>query len=394
METQWRFLTLKKRFKAYIGGIGSGKTYAGATLALITSVKHPGTTGLVVAPTYPMIRDVVLPTVFRVFPLLVVKKFVETKHELILKNGAKIIFRSADKPDKLRGLNLAWAWIDEAAYVTKQLWDIVLGRLRDKNGPRTAWLTTTPKGRNWIWELWVKEPSEEYGYIHATTYDNIYLPEDYIKSLEVRYSGEFFEQEVLGKFVKFEGLVYKEFDETNHVIDTLPERFKEVIAGVDWGFTNPAVILVVGFDYDGKAYVVEEFYERGRLINEVVEEAKKLKERWNIRIFYCDPSEPAFIQEFRRAGLYATAAKNDVNPGIATVQNLFAKNKLYIRKTCVNTVDELLSYRWREVREGGYMDVPIKEHDHAMDALRYAVFSHLTHSIKVAGGRYVVPERW
>lgn len=272
-------------------------------------------------------------------------------------------------------MNLSWVWIDEAAYVTKRLWDIVLGRLRDRRGSRQAWLTTTPKGRNWIWELFVKEPSQDYGWVHATTYDNIFLPTDYIKALENRYSGEFFEQEVLGKFVKFEGLVYKEFDETSMVVDMLPE-FKEVIAGVDWGYINPTVILVVGFDEDGRAYVAEEFYKRGKLISEIVEKAKEMKERWGIEIFYCDPSEPSFIVQFRRAGLAASAAENEVLPGIAAVKSLFSAKRLFVHRSAKNTIDELLSYRWKETKDGEMLDTPEKEHDHAMDALRYAIYSH------------------
>ena len=106
---QLEFLKLENRFKAYIGGIGSGKTYAGTVQSLIESARYPKTTGLIVAPTYPMIRDVVLTTVFNVFPREIIRKYLETKHELTLLNGSKILFRSADKPDKLRGLNLSSA---------------------------------------------------------------------------------------------------------------------------------------------------------------------------------------------------------------------------------------------------------------------------------------------
>ncbi len=388
-EKQWEFITLQKRFKAYIGGVGSGKTYAGAAAALIEAASRPKTTGLVVAPTYPMIRDVVLPAVFKLFPRAVVKRYLETKHELVLAGGSKIIFRSADKPDKLRGLNLAWAWIDEAAYVPRSLWDIVIGRLRDRRGSRRAWITTTPKGRNWVWEVFVKNPTPEHGWVHATTYDNVYLPEDYIKSLEARYKSEFFEQEVLGKFVKFEGLVYKEFDESKHIVDELPE-FEEVVAGVDWGYTNPAVVLVVGFDSDGRAYVAEEFYRRGVLIEQIVEVAKKMRDRWGVRIFYCDPSEPTFIAQFQKAGLKAVPASNDVIPGIAAVKSLLSSDALFIHRSAQSTIDEILSYRWKETKDGEMMDVPEKENDHAMDALRYAVYSHLKRPKERPRGRAVL----
>lgn len=222
LPRQREFVFSEARFTAYVGGIGSGKTFAGATKALIEAVRYPRTIGLVLAPTYTMVRDVILETVQKIFPNDVVARYLETKHTMFLKNGSKILFRSAEKPEKLRGLNLAWAWLDEAAYVERQVWDVVIGRLRDKRGSRRAWFTTTPRGRNWIWELFVKEKKEGYELVHATTYDNVYLPQDYIRALEQRYTGEFKEQELLGRFVTFEGLVYREFDEQKHVINILP----------------------------------------------------------------------------------------------------------------------------------------------------------------------------
>lgn len=381
LPRQREFVFSEDRFTAYVGGIGSGKTFAGATKALIEAVKYPHTTGLVLAPTYPMVRDVILETVHKVFPKDVILRYLETKHTMFLKNGSKILFRSADKSEKLRGLNLAWAWLDEAAYMEKQIWEVVIGRLRDKRGSRRAWLTTTPRGRNWIWELFVKEKREGYELVHATTYDNVYLPQDYIRALEQRYAGEFKEQELFGRFVLFEGLVYKEFDEQKHVTDTLPEKskFKEVVAGVDWGYTNPAVIVVLGIDGDGNYYVVEEFYERNRLIGDLVQEAKRLREKWNVQIFFCDPSEPAFIAEFRRAGLPATQANNDVMAGIAQVKALLNDGKLLVHHSCQNLIDEFQKYRWEE-RKGLTLDNPKKESDHAMDALRYASYGYCSFS--------------
>jgi len=377
LRSQRRFVFSPHRFTAYIGGIGSGKTFAGAIKALLEGLKKPSV-GLILAPTYPMIRDVVLDTVFKIFPEKVIRRYLDTKHTLYLVNGTKILFRSTDKPDKLRGLNISWAWLDEASFMHKQIWDIVLGRLRDKKGSRKAWITTTPKGRNWIWEIFVKDVKPNYSYVTATTYDNKYLPRDYIEALEQKYTGEFYEQEILGRFVSFEGLVYKEFDELRHVIDEQPsrEKLKEVVAGVDWGYTNPTVILVIGFDSDGKAYILEEFYERNKLIGDIVEKAKEMAQKWKIERFYCDPSEPSFIAEFRKQGLPAVPAENEVMPGVASVKSLLVRDFLFVHRSCRNTINEFLTYCWKENREGEMQDTPVKENDHSMDALRYAVYTH------------------
>jgi hypothetical protein len=64
LRTRWTlhavqsdFVSCRERFSLYIGGIGSGKTWAGAVRAITTAWEHPGALGLIGAPTYTMLRD-------------------------------------------------------------------------------------------------------------------------------------------------------------------------------------------------------------------------------------------------------------------------------------------------------------------------------------------------
>lgn len=373
---QFEFVTSDVRFAAFVAGIGSGKTYAGCVKS-VYHCRQPGALGLVVAPTFPMMRDATL----RTFQDVAGPAFRDfNKNEMLAKvGGAEVLFRSADNPEHLRGPNLHWAYIDEAALCHESTWPIIMGRLRAGGKAGPCWVTSTPRGRNWLWREFVEQQRPDYQIFRAKTSDNPYLAEDFVRGLTDSYAGAFAAQELSGEFVAFEGLVYDGFDRLVHVTKA-PDNLVRYVAGVDWGYTNPAVILVLGMDSDGRAWIVEEFYQRRRLIGEVTAAAVEIASRYKVESWQCDPSEPANILEFVRAGLTARAANNDVRPGIQRVSARLAKQgdgrrRLYVTPGCANTIAEMESYVWAENKQTGLKDDPAKANDHSMDALRYAIMA-------------------
>ena len=367
---QWRFVNCTDRFSLFVGGIGSGKSHAGAVKALLAGGKAK-TMGLVVAPTYPMLRDATLRT-FQAVAGNALVDFHKSEMRGTLRNGSEILFRSADMPDRLRGPNIHWMWIDEAALCPAQTWEIGIGRLRADGTAGPAWLTTTPKGRNWVYNQ-----LQNLTVFRATTGDNPYLDREFVDSLQAVYTGQFARQELLGEFVGFDGLVYDEFDRGRNV-KTVPTRtWTRVWAGVDEGYTNPAVILIVGEDHDGRLHVMHEFYQRRRLQAEVVTEAKRLMAEYRVGEFVTDPSAAGLIADLRKAGIPTVPANNAVMAGIQAVKaRLPAAGDMMPRLTvdpsCVNLLSEFEGYVWRGGKDG-LKDEPEKTNDHAMDALRYVV---------------------
>jgi PBSX family phage terminase large subunit len=367
------------KFRAFIGGIGSGKTTAGVNEAIKLAIQYPGSFGVIVAPTYTMLRDSTQREFFKYLPRELIKNFNKTENHLILINGSEIIFRSADDPEKLRGPNLSWFYIDEAALCTQLAWDILIGRLRLP--PAKGFITTTPKGRNWVYVIFVEMRLGEI--IRCSTREAPHASREFLRSLEETYSAEFAKQEIEGEFIALEGLVYDEFSREKHVVAFKGREWKEVIAGVDWGYTNPAVILVICFDSDLRAHVVDEFYERRKLINQIKEKAEEFSETYNISTFYCDPSEPQNIKELKLVGLKAKQADNAVLPGIQMVKSLLQVRDdglpgLLIHPRCSSTIMEFENYSYPQEKDGRPIkEEPIKMFDHAMDALRYALYTHL-----------------
>jgi len=382
-QSAWRDLIRKGcRYPALVGGIGSGKTYCVAE-GLRFAWENPGSRGMIVSPSYKMMRRIIYPTLQEDLPItaVMVKTWNRSDGIITLHNGSTIFLASADNPESLRGPNLAWAFVDEGALIDDEAWKIIIGRVRQPGFDGWCGLATTPKGRNWVWKRWVDEPESDYGYVRAKTKDNTHLADSYLRSLENSYSGEFARQELEGEFIVLEGLIYTEFDREIHVISELPAAdngeliFVRMIAGVDFGYTNPAVILVVGRDGDGRSYIVDEFYERQHTITEITTEGADLATAWPIETFWCDPSEPGYIREMCDAGLPARGADNKVMEGINRVKARLkvktdGRPSLYVHRSCVNTIAEFESYVWKK-KGDEFTDQPEKQGDHSMDALRY-----------------------
>lgn len=175
--------------------MGSGKTWAG----VFKIVQQPKSNGMVLAPTYPMLRDATLRTFLELTESWrVLRAFKKSEMKAILVNGTEVLFRSTEYPDRLRGPNLGWFMMDEAAISKRQAFLIMLGRLREE--PGIAWVTTTPRGKNWVYETFVYGGGD-YRIIRAPSDSNRFLPSSFVAGLRHAYKGIFARQEVDGEFV-------------------------------------------------------------------------------------------------------------------------------------------------------------------------------------------------
>lgn len=195
---QIEFWNSRAKYRAFVAGVGSGKTTAGA----IEVLRMPaGSVGMVVAPTYDMLQLSSLAKFFEV-----AEPFVASHNKSLLTtqliNGTVIFWRSADRPNRLRGPNLSWWWLDEGAYATEDVYKILIGRLRRL--PARGWITTTPKGFDWIYRLFTSG-HPDFHLVHASTRTNPFLPPGYVEDLKSQYSSAFAEQEIEGAFIDLSG---------------------------------------------------------------------------------------------------------------------------------------------------------------------------------------------
>jgi phage terminase large subunit len=164
------------------------------------------------------------------------------------------------------------------------------------------------------------------------------------------------------------------------LVDEMPNR-GERIRGQDFGFNVPSALVDVEI-YEGGVYVDELLYETKLTTNDLIEKYHGLGLTKGIQT-YCDAAEPKTIEEICRAGYNAISADKDVTEGIRKVKSM----PLYITKRSANILKEIKSYKWKTDKNGKVLDEPVKFNDHLMDAIRYAIFTHLTGFIfKPSGG--------
>jgi phage terminase large subunit-like protein len=376
------FVLHPARSLLFRGGIGSGKTFCGAVRALGATQGYIGgqpviqtpNWGMVTAPTYSMLEDGPIQT-FMALAGDFIEDYNDSKKRARMRNGSVVLFRSTEHIDRRRGSNLSWWWGDEAAMYRPGVWKTMIGRLREGGKRGWRWLTTTPKGRDWLWQKFEGAPGKESAMVTAASWENPFLEEDVIRDWMLEYGNtDFALQELWGQFIAHQGLIYSMFRDDVHVTTQVQGYYPTVEAGVDWGFRNPGVILVGGVTNDGGVDIVHEEYKRQRDIDEWVRVAVDLRERYGIGRFWCDPSRPDYLEAFNAAGLGAVAADNSLMPGINTVKRYLGRRVggLRIHESAVWLIKELRDlYQWQKERGDMVPEKPVKAHDHAADALRY-----------------------
>ena len=340
-----------------------------------------------IAPTYQQARDIVW-NMLKEVARNAIKSVNESRLEIVVSNinggESRITLRGWENIETLRGLKFNFLVIDEVAMM-KNFWlnwqEIIRPTLTDYKGQ--VLFISTPKGFNHFYDLYKNEKDDDdYKSFHYTSYDNHYLPVEELDKAKEELTEDRFAQEYMADFRKTEGLVYKVFNRDYHTYteEILPGQqtplFKEYFLGIDFGWNNPSCILFMAKDRDDNFWILEEFYKRKVTNQELIEVAKQ----YNPNYIYADPAEPDRIEEFKRAGFYmrdVTKGKGSIAKGIDTVTEMFKQGRIKIHRSCENLIWELETYSYPESKPGrNHNEDPVKENDHAMDALRYALMTN------------------
>ena len=400
MPKQYDFIMSDAPNKGAIGGIRSGKTHGGvlcverAAKGMVgdTAIPVPNV-GLLVGYTYKNLKRGALAKLYEVCGGFI-QRHHKTDKEITFANGSRLLYASAENYEDIRGLEASYLWIDEAAMVPEEAYEVSIGRLSQSDQPFT-WVTTTPRGMNWLYRRYMEDEREigTYRMWQMSSLENPYLSDAYKGTLKAEYADEWYKQEVEGEFTLFEGMIYKAWSRKKHVITAPPlpaAKYDDIVVGVDWGIASPGCMLVIGVRGGDQLEVIREYYFANVSIDDWARIGHSIKQDWGYNTkFYCDPSRPDLIERLHRAHILAIEADNRVEAGITTVARYLARaDGLRVQADCRNTIREFGDYVWDSTQKLGFVPKPVKANDHTMDALRYAVAAIAAGGTRVTMRRY------
>ncbi|MFC5587566.1 PBSX family phage terminase large subunit [Sporosarcina soli] len=301
--------------------------------------------------------------------------------------------------DTLQGLTAAGAYLDEVALMPESFINQAIGRCSEDGAK--IFLNCNPEGPyHWFKTDFIDQAEEKKIYrLHFTMEDNPSLSEKTKERYKRMFTGVFYDRMIKGLWIAAQGVIFSMFHEKEHVIhDNL--AVDDFVIGIDYGTSNPTAFILIGIKYqdDGsnKYYIMDEYYHDGRKdgqltdkqhyanLKKFVRESKILQKHIkrnpmfnpNHMTIYLDPSAASFKAEIHDEGLFRVVeADNDVLNGIRTVQSMISSESLYVHNDCENVKKEFASYVWDSKAGNKGIDKPIKEHDHALDGIRYVVYT-------------------
>jgi PBSX family phage terminase large subunit len=377
------------------GPAGTGKSRAVLEKMHLCANKYAGMRGLIVRKT----RASCTQSILSLFEQHVVEENSpilkgasrETRTHYTYPNGSELVVCGMDNPDRIMSAEYDMAAVFEATELTEDEYERIRTRLRGHAMPYQQIIADcNPRGPgHWLNRRALAGKSVRMCSRHA---DNPSCTESYLATL-ASLTGVLRERFYLGKWVAAEGTVYPSFDRRLHVVPAfeIPKTWRRFRA-VDFGFTNPFVCQWWACDPDGRLYLYRELYRTRTLVEDHARYIVQLTGQEVIESTVAD-HDAEDAATLARHGVETVPAVKDISLGLQAVADRLrpagdGKPRLFFfdgalvdrdaeldtsRRPCC-TVEEFETYVWPQSKEGrSEKEVPVKEHDHGMDAMRYMV---------------------
>ncbi|MET9797412.1 PBSX family phage terminase large subunit [Nocardiopsis alba] len=381
-----------KKVNIASGSIRSGKTLSSLILLLLRIADAPQQGSIIVVGRS---SNTVYRNIFA--PLQDTSLFGKLSKSVHFSRGAqtgKILGREvhvigasdASSEERIRGMTVSLAYVDEVTLIPENFWLQLIGRLSHPDSLLIG--TTNPDNpRHWLKTDYIDRKDPEFFHSHFTIDDNPSLDPKTVAFWKRQYSGLFYKRFILGEWTTAEGSIYDSFNDDVHVVDELPEMIRCLAVGIDYGTSNAFSAEVLQLGTDLNLYFTHEYFYSSR--DEASQRQKTDAEySSDLRDFlrtndlypmhlYVDPSAASFRAQLRRDNIPGSIQKanNRVSDGIRTVSSLLNSNQLFVHRSCSNLIREFPSYAWDPRYQAMGEDRPLKENDHALDSARYAVYS-------------------
>lgn len=281
LPSQRQFHDLASTYKGFSGPVGSGKSMCLAQEAIRLAFINAGLTGLIGAPTFPMLRDVTQPAIMDVLTEAGIP-FSHHKQEnrLTLKpTGSSILFRSLENPERLRGTNLAWFGIDEMTYCKQAAFLRLQARLRHPRAKRLCGFGVwTPNGFDWVYDMFIGENKNAgYEVVLGQARENYHVTQTGLyDQLAASYDERFYAQEVLGQYLNIRtGGAYTSFDPQVHMQARTVDRNAEIWVTCDFNIDHMAWLIAQVFE--DRIEILDEICMAANINTQAAELARRLE---------------------------------------------------------------------------------------------------------------------
>lgn len=401
---QQTVLFSEKRIVIAATGIQWGKTRSAALWMkmMMHTYTNADDNFIITAPTYPIFKQSTLPPFLALMDGL--GRYDKKEECFIMHRGGTCWFRTGKNPDSVVGItNVRGIVCDEAGLYSLYFWENIQGRSSIKQAPIR--IVTSPYSLNWLYRDFIKpkrrnpESLPDIELIQATSKENPHFPAEEYDLKKLTMDPRRFNMMYGGEFDKMQGLVYDCFDEDLNSAN--PFKFPagtQFFGGIDWGYTEPFVLVIHAVLPDGDRYQVSETYRSGLTLIEIGQICQEKMKLWGVLRFYAGPDQPGSIEHLNRLGCPTIAANNDIRVGIDIFYELIKSRKYKIIKgTSPHTIDEFDTYHYPEPKDikpdqNSKEAKPVGQTDHACLAANTEVITPVGSKLicDVVDGDYVL----
>lgn len=368
-----------RRYEVYYGGAGSGKSVFVVQKLIIKALESKRKI-LVIRKVGATLRDsvyaLICDTLAR-WQILRLCKTNVTNMSVILPNGSTFLFKGLDDSEKIKSIaDITDIWVEEATELTGEEYDQLDLRLRARVDGSQLIATFNPVSKaNWTYSRWfdpaTAAPDRNVLVVKTTYKDNAFLTPQYIASLEamITTNPAYYNIYALGEFATLDRLVYNRWRVEDYDWKALHGT---LCIGLDFGFVSDPTALVASIVTDDTIYIFD-CWGATCYTNDMI--ARAIADRGYAKsTIICDSAEQKSIAELRQHGIIraqeATKGQHSIINGIKKV----SEYDIAVAPACAAVIEELQNYAWaKDRRTGEYIEQPIDQYNHYMDALRYSL---------------------
>ncbi len=276
--------------------------------------------------------------------------------------STKMEFFGVDTPDKVRGPRRDILFMNEANNCPFESFEQLEVRTKDE-----IWLDWNPTNEFWFYTEILPHREKDLDFITLTYKDNEALDDNIVRSIESRkHNTSWWNVYGLGQLGEVEGKIYKDWA----IIDGIPHEARLERYGLDFGWTDPAVLVAI-YSYNG-GYIIDQLIYRKQMSNRKIADYIMNSGTPNTLVV-ADSAEPKAIAEMLEHGVQIIGSQKG---GDRKEQGIkwIADQRMSMTKRSVDVIKEYRNYMWKTDRDGKIIDgQPEHEFSHSMDAIRYAM---------------------